>query len=169
VTVLATLGLAVQLLGSVFYWDHFIRITGAVKAAWLGNPDRTGAELLNLGGRGLCAACFEEMYAYDWLPPFQPVAGHLWLLQHVWAKHDWQQAATDAPWRRYTKLAIAFPGEYARARIDWWAFSWLDDDTRMRPAGRWLLITFSGLLLAGSGLWIAAGRARSRSRRGSLP
>jgi hypothetical protein len=162
VALLGTVGLAVQLLGSAFYWDHFIRLTGAVKAAWLGSPNRTGAALLNLGGAGACAACFEEMYGYDWLPPFQPVAGHLWLLRHVAAKHDWQQAAADAPWRRYTRLPIAFPGEYARARLDWWALSWMDDDPRMRPAGRRLLFVFSGLLLAGGALWIAAARGRSR-------
>jgi hypothetical protein len=161
---LATLGLGVQLLGSVFYWDHFIRISGAVKVAWLGTPNRSGAALLNLGGPGICAACFEEMYAYDWLPPFQPVAGHLWLLQHIAAKHTWQQAAQDAPWRRYSKLPVGFANEYARARLDWWGLLWMVDDTRMRPRGKQLLTLFGGLLAVGVALWIGAARGGSRSR-----
>jgi hypothetical protein len=159
----AALGLGVQLLGSAFYWDHFIRITATVRNAWLGSPNRTGAALLNLGGPGICAACFEDMYAYDWLPPFQPVEGHLWLFRHLWAKDDWQKAALDAPWRRYTRLPIAFAGEYARARFDWWALLWMVDDTGMRPRGRQLLTLFGGMLLVGGAVWIGAGRVRGRA------
>jgi hypothetical protein len=165
VTVLGVVGLAVQVVGSAFYWDHYIRIVGAVRAAWLGIPNRTGAPLVNLGGPGLCAACFEEMYGYDWLPPFQPVAGHWWLLRHVWAKDGWAQAAADAPWRRYTKLPLAFAGDYARARLDWWGFYWKEDDARMRPAGQRLLHWLAFLQLVGAGLWAGSGLLHRESRR----
>jgi hypothetical protein len=158
----ATLGMAVQLLGSMFFWDHHIRITRAVQTAWLGNPNRAGAALLNLGGPGVCAACFEDMYGWDWLPPFQPVEGHLWLARHLAAKHNWRQAAADAPWRRYTRLPVVFAGEYGRARFDWWALLWMVDDTRMRPRGRQLLALFGGMLLLGSASWIAAGLVHAR-------
>src|SRR4029453_16214146 len=75
------LGVFVQILGSAYYWDHWIRISKEASAAWLGKPNRSGSFPPDRGG--VCDACFEDQYAQQWLPPFQPIAGHLWLLRHT--------------------------------------------------------------------------------------
>jgi hypothetical protein len=110
--------MAVQLLGISFFWDHHIRITMEVRTRWLGAPDRSGAFVP--ARDGICGACFEDMHGLEWLPPFSAIGGHRWLLRHVVAGDGWEAAQADAPWRRYTRIALPEPDGYRAARLDWW-------------------------------------------------
>jgi hypothetical protein len=124
-TVLGTVlvvGLFVQVLGSAFHWDHFIRIGKKASQVWLGTPNSAGSPLLSLGVG--CGSCFEEMYGLNWLPPFQPIVGHWWMLKHVSFEHDWVRAEADAPWHTYTQLPLDIADVYNRVRPDWWMFDW---------------------------------------------
>lgn len=124
VGLLLVVGLGVQVLGASFYWDHFIRISQQARFAWLGEPDREGAPTPTV--EGVCGACFEDVHQVQWLPAFTPLEGHLWLLRHQLAGHDWQQAARDAPWARYTRLPIDIEESYGRVRIDWWPLAFFE-------------------------------------------
>ena len=134
------LGIGVQLLGNAFYWDHYLRIALDVRGRWLGQPNRTASLTADKGG--FCEGCFEDVYPTVWLPPFQPVLGHFWLLRHVPFGDSWEQASLDAPWRRHTRLAIDARASYQRARIDHWLY-----DTHDHRAAGWLVL----LLLVGTG------------------
>lgn len=120
-----TAGLAVNLLGSALYWDHFLRMARQVAPQWLGTPIKMcfvpGLPQLVPGN---CESCLEDMYPVMWLPPFQPIRGHWWLAKHVVARHTWMEAAVDAPWRHYTVLPIDIAFSYERGRIDWWRNEW---------------------------------------------
>ena len=133
-------GLCVQLLGNAFYWDHYLRIALDMRTKWLGQPNRTASLTTDKGG--FCEGCFEDVYPTVWLPPFQPVLGHFWLLRHVPFGDSWQQAALDAPWRRHTRLALDGQGTYQRVRMDHWLY-----DTREHRIAGWLIL----LLLTGGG------------------
>ena len=111
-------GLGVQLLGSAFYWDHFLRIDHEARPQWLGRPNRAGASTPDRGG--WCDPCVEDLYGVNWLPAFSPLEGHLWLARHVPFRHNAQQALVDAPWRRYTSLTLDIGRSYPRTRVDWW-------------------------------------------------
>jgi hypothetical protein len=108
----------VQYLGNAFYWDHFIRIQSEAAQRWLGRPSPTG----NCAGEGPhgSAACFESMHPMQWLPPFQPIVGHYWMLRHVPDEDGWVVAEKDAPWHRYTSAQINIASSWNRARFDWW-------------------------------------------------
>ena len=111
-------GAAVTMVGAAFYWDHYIRITQEARDEWLGNPDRSGAPTPTVDG--LCGACFEDVHQLQWLPAFVPVEGHYWLLRHAVRGDDWETAAQDAPWSRYTKKPLDIQRTYKRVRFDWW-------------------------------------------------
>ena len=111
-------GFFVQVMGSAFYWDHYIRITQEARDGWLGSPDRSGAPTPTVDG--VCGACFEDVHQLQWLPAFVPLEGHFWMFRHALANHDWEQATADAPWRRYTKKPLQIESSYARVRLDWW-------------------------------------------------
>jgi hypothetical protein len=134
------LGIGVQLLGNAFYWDHYLRIALDVRTKWLGPPNRTASLTADKGG--YCEGCFEDVYPTVWLPPFQPVLGHLWLLRHVPFGDPWEKAATDAPWRRHTTVNVDARSTYQRVRMD----HWLYDADRHRVAG-WMVF----FLLVGTG------------------
>jgi hypothetical protein len=144
-------GLAIQLLGSSLYWDHFVRISLQARTQWLGNPNRSGAHVAERG-RGHCDSCFEDMYPIQWLPPFQPIRGHWWLIKSLWTKADWKQAEATAPWHEFTTLKLNIADSYARVRFDWWGLLWLRDFPAHRMSGLWLLTIFLGLTI-GAGAW----------------
>ncbi|HTL31725.1 MAG TPA: hypothetical protein VL326_01305 [Kofleriaceae bacterium] len=144
-------GIAVQLLGSALYWDHFIRIAIDVKNQWLGNPNRSGSYIAERG-RGHCDSCFEDTYEIMWTPAFQPIAGHWWLVKSLArGDEDWHVAQQDAPWRTYTHLEMNLGATYPRARIDWWGLLWIKDAPKTRPLGIFLLLLFAGG--TGFGIW----------------
>jgi hypothetical protein len=144
----------VQVVGNAFYWDHYIRIAEEARERWLGTPDRRGSIPPDQGGG--CHACFEDMYPVNWLPPFQPIEGHLWLLRHVPREHDWRLAEMDAPWHRYTRLNLNIAASYRRARLDFWGL----DYTAFRAARAKLLAGMLAIFTAGLGLWIFSPRRR---------
>lgn len=146
-------GLAVQLLGSALYWDHFIRIAIDTKNQWLGNPNRKGA-YIEARGRGHCDSCFEDTYEVLWTPAFHPIRGHWWLVKSLARDDDQKTAQQDAPWRHYTTLEVNLANSYPRARIDWWGLLWLKDAPHTRPLGVTVLVVLVGLLAFGVWRWI---------------
>jgi hypothetical protein len=144
-------GGAVQLIGSSFYWDSYIiMVSRHVKEQWLGHPNRGGQG--TKARDGFCDPCVEDLYPLHYLPQFQPIVGHWWLLHHVPFGHDWKQADADAPWRSDTAIPMNIAASYARFRVDWW---YLDYGNFRLVA--WLLIA---LLTAIGGLGIWQWRAR---------
>jgi hypothetical protein len=121
----ATLGVGifVQVLGAAFYWDLWIRVSFTAAEKWLGKPNLGGSPVMSLGVG--CGSCFEQMYSLNWLPPFQPIVGHWWLLKHVPWKHDWATAEADAPWHTYTKLRLDIKDVYPVGRTDWWMLDYV--------------------------------------------
>ena len=154
-------GVAVQLLGIAFYWDHFIRISMDARTAWLGTPNRRGA-IIPIRADGRCDSCFEDVHQLEWLPPFQPILGHLWLARSQLAGLDWKEAAADAPWTRHTSLQLDMASVYQRVRLDWWGMLWLRDFQRYRAAGIALLVLFALGVAAGAHLWVRRPRRPDR-------
>ncbi len=150
-------GLVVQLVGNAFYWDHFIRISMDVRTAWLGQPNRTGA-IIPVRADGHCDSCFEDIHQLEWLPPFQPIRGHLWLLGATLAGDDARQAEARAPWHDYTSLAVDLSKTYPRVRIDWWGLLWIKDFPGTWPAGLGLLLGFAVGTVGGAIAWRRAHR-----------
>ena len=151
-------GVGVQVLGLSLYWDHFIRISMDARTAWLGTPDRAGA-IIPVRADGHCDSCFEDVHQLEWLPPFQPIAGHLWLLRSLAAGRDWKAAEADAPWHRHTSLTLPIKDSYQRARLDWWGMLWLRDLPQYRAVGVILLLLMAGGTGLGTTLWIRAHRS----------
>lgn len=154
-------GLAVQVLGSAFYWDHFIRISQEARNNWLGNPNRSASK--GVPRPNGCDPCYEDFYPFQWLPPFQQIHGHWWLLKNVPAKKTWYEATMNAPWTRYTTSMVPIERSYKQARIDWWALQFWG---RFKTATIALLIIFSvGTLGCGTVWWLACrGRQRMQPR-----
>jgi len=154
------LGIAVNLLGSALYWDHFIRISIDVKNQWLGQPNRSGAYIPDRG-RGHCDSCFEDTYQILWTPAFQPIKGHWWLVASIARGDapDGKQAQLDAPWRRYTSLPVNLGSTYPRARIDWWGLLWIKDATQTWLTGLILLVLFIAGAAFGIARWIRLHRS----------
>lgn len=153
------LGIAVNLLGSALYWDHFIRIAIDVKNQWLGNPNRAGAYIPERG-RGHCDSCFEDTYHLLWTPAFQPIKGHWWLIKSIArGDSDPHEAQHDAPWRRYTSLPTNLARSYPRARIDWWGLLWIHDATHTWVVGLVLLLVLSAVTAFGVWKWIRLHRS----------
>jgi len=152
------LGVAVQVLGNAFYWDHFIRISMDARIAWLGAPNRQGA-IIPVRADGHCDSCFEDVHQLEWLPPFQPILGHLWLLRATIRGDDAIEAEADAPWKRHTSLALPIGASYARVRIDWWGLLWIRDFPAYRVHGLALLLLLLGATGLGTRSWLRAHRA----------
>jgi hypothetical protein len=130
----------VQYLGNAFYWDHYIRIQIEASRAWLGTPPPNG-NCLGEGPHG-SAACFEAMHPMQWLPPFQPIVGHYWMLRHVPKDDNWTVAEKDAPWHRYTPAQIITAPSWNRARVDWWFVEFRHSNPRVS----WVLVLLLPLL-----------------------
>ena len=158
VAIFAT-GFVVQVLGALFYWDHYIRIAREAKERWLGAANRSGAITPDTGND--CGPCFEDMYALNWTPAFQPIHGHWWLAKHKALGYPAYDAEALAPWHRYTKLNLAVNSPYDRARADWWLLDWKGEH---RKAGLLLFGWFALGALAGT----AAALARPRLSLGRL-
>jgi hypothetical protein len=159
-TVLA-LGIFVQVLGSAFYWDLWIRVGFTAAEKWLGKPNLSGSPLMALGVG--CGSCFEQMHTLNWLPPFQPIVGNWWLLKHVPWGHDWITAEKDAPWHTYTRLRLDIHEVYPVGRTDWWMIDYVPRG--YTAAGVTLLVsmTLMGLL----SIWMLAAALRDdRARAG---
>ncbi len=132
-------GLFVQLLGSAFYWDHYIRIAIAVK-------DQTGAD----GWYG------EDLHHCHFIPQFSPLVGHAWMLRHTLLGDD--DILADAPWSRVTTGKVSLAGEWRATRPDLWAFDWFDRKSGARRWGAGLLALLSSL-----GAWSLFGLDRRQS------
>ncbi|MGN6107462.1 MAG: hypothetical protein ACTHU0_20300 [Kofleriaceae bacterium] len=146
-------GIAVQLLGSALYWDHFIRLAIDAKNQWLGQPNRSGSYIA-AKGRGHCDSCFEDTYELLWLPAFHPMRGHWWLIKSLARGDTAQSAQADAPWRHYTTLELNLATNYPRARIDWWGLLWLRDAPHTFVAGLVILLGLLATLALGVWSWI---------------
>lgn len=136
-------GVVVQLAGSAFYWDHFIRLGVDVRGRWLGESTLAGALV---DGTGKCHVCTERLFGLHWLPQLQPIRGHLWLLRHVPFKHSWNQAEADAPWHSDTSAQINIADSYNRARVDWWGLDF--------PPAFDVIFIGAALALAGWAAWL---------------
>jgi hypothetical protein len=131
-------GLYVQLIGAVFYWDHYIR-------ALIAEKDQTGA-----------AGWFTENLSHGhYIPEFSPIRGHLWLLSHL-VRRD-PQLWRDAPWNAVMPLPADQTDVWGRLRPDWWALGWGESS----PLGAALL----GALLASALTGSALGLRRRPERR----
>jgi len=143
------LGVSIQIAGASQYWDHFIRMTRTVQVQWLGGPNRAGALTADRGGG--CDPCFEDFYARNFTPAFQPIEGQWWYLRHHLRSDAWEVAAKDLPLRRYTSLDFkAVRDWYDNPPWDWWK---LDFVGRYKRAGNVLWWLFLTGLLAGAALW----------------
>lgn len=161
----AAVGLFIQLLGAGVYWDHFIRLSQAATTQWLGNPNRTGGYTPMRGAH--CDPCFEDLRGHTYLPAFQPIEGHYWLLKHAVKGDTWEQAVADAPWRRYTSLPLDVTRRwYPWPSVDWWCLSWTG---KLATAGKAIFV----FLLLGAGLgvmlWLSALRRWPRPAPPSPP
>jgi hypothetical protein len=158
--VVAAAGLCVQLLGAGVYWDYFIRLAQAGSTSWLGAPNRGGAYKSPQGGH--CDPCFEDLYGHTYLPAFQPIEGHYWLIKHRLRGDRWDDAVADAPWRRYTDLPLEATRKfYPWPPLDFW---YVPFSARFGAAARLLMLAFVLGTAGGGALWVRALRPRRASR-----
>jgi hypothetical protein len=144
------LGFGVQVVGASQYWDTFIRFSKSAQVQWLGSPNRTGSLTHDRGGS--CDPCFEDFYARNFTPAFQPIEGQWWYLKHHLRSDPWAVASLDMPLRRYTSLQFANARQwYEMPYWDWWK---LDFVARYERVGDWLLALFIGGFLAGVVFWV---------------
>jgi hypothetical protein len=100
-------GLAVQLLGASFYWDHYIRVLIALK-------DQTGAY-----------GWFTEHLSHGhFIPEFSPIRGHAWMLAHL-VRND-PELDRDAPWKPVIPQPANLTDAWSRLRLDWWLLEFAD-------------------------------------------
>ena len=136
------LGLCVQLLGGVFYWDHYIRILIAVK-------DQTGASGWFL----------ENLSHGHYIPEFSPIRGHVWMLRHF-VRQD-PNLDRDAPWKPIIPQPADLSDAWSRLRLDWWPLDWVDPKGKPVLPGVLLVAFFSGAAIFSTvGLVGAARRVR---------
>ena len=144
------LGFGVQVVGASQYWDSFIRFSKTAQIHWLGGPNRTGALSADRGGS--CDPCFEDFYARNFTPAFQPIEGQWWYLKHHLRSDPWSVASLDMPLRRYTSLEFASARQwYEKPYWDWWK---LDFVGRYKRTGDVLLAIFIVGLFTGVAFWI---------------
>jgi hypothetical protein len=133
-------GLVIQLLGSALAPENYLRISSAVRTQWLGQPNRSGAFVQTFAPS--CSPCFEDDYITSYLPPFQPIEGHVWLAKHLWAGDSHDVAQLTGPWHRETILDLNIKAEYELARFDWWLLDHLKNPRSIVMG----LLLFGGLL-----------------------
>jgi len=146
---MVAVGALVQVVGASQYWDAYIRVSKGIQSRWLGAPNRSGA--LTPDRSGICDPCFEDFYARNFTPAFQPIEAQWWILKHHVLSHPWPVAAADSPLLRYT--AIDFPEMrrwYEDPPWDWWK---LDFVGRYKTAGNIILAVFLIGLALGLFFW----------------
>jgi hypothetical protein len=128
-------GISVQLLGSMFYWDHYIRTLIAVK-------DESGA-----------TGWFQENLSHGhYIPVFSPLRGHWWMLRHL-VHHD-SDMDYDAPWKSVVPQPAHLEDAWSRIRIDWWILNFTDGASGRQFAAAallWLALA-SGTVASGLSL-----------------
>ncbi len=159
-------GIFVQTMGNAYYWDLYIRITKEARERWLGVPNNTGTYAQHFGS-GVCGPCFEDMHGMNWLPPFQPILGHWWLLQHAPFGDTWVQAEADAAWHRYTRLPLNIATTYGSAlgRLDWW---FLDYHGDARTGGYILIVLLTLGTLGSAGIFGVQLRRHNARQRATI-
>jgi 4-amino-4-deoxy-L-arabinose transferase and related glycosyltransferases of PMT family len=158
-------GLWVQVVGASQYWDHFIRFSKTAQIQWLGSPNRTGALTPDHGGS--CDPCFEDFYARNYTPAFQPIDGQWWYLKHHLLSDPWAIAAKDLPLNRYTRMDFQNARHwYEDPPWDWWK---LDFVGRYKGIGNLLLALFMTGFVAGAILWIRGLRSATAPCAGNDP
>jgi hypothetical protein len=139
------LGLSVQLLGAMFYWDHFIRILIAAK-------DETGA-----------IGWYQENLSHGhYIPVFSPIRGHWWMLRHL--VHNDAELDRDTPWKSVVPQPARLDEAWGRFRIDWWIFAFTEGANKAQLAAALVLWA----TLAG-GTAAAALSLRRQIESGPLP
>jgi hypothetical protein len=125
--------LSMQLLGAVFYWDHYIRILIAIK-------DDTGAN-----------GWFQENLSHGhYIPVFSPIRGHWWLLKHLW--HNDPDIDRDAPWKSVLPQPARLEDSWARVRVDWWILNFTDTPNKKQQLAAAGLLALFGAATVCSGL-----------------
>jgi hypothetical protein len=136
---LVLVGVEVQLLGSAFYWDLYIRILISMK-------DKTGA-----------AGWFQEQLGHGhYIPQFSPLLGHAWMLKHLWRGDP--DLGRDAPWKLIVPQPVDLRAEGKGLRLDLWAL----DFRKGNGAAPWVLPLLLGIL--GGGAVISGVRLGRRYR-----
>ena len=155
---LFVVGVWVQIVGGSQYWDIYIRFTKAAQEQWLGVPNRKGA--LTQGRGEHCDPCFEDFYARNYTPAFQPIEHQAWFLKHHIFGHTFEQAVVDSPLRRYTTLHFdSAKGWYSDPHFDWWKLGF---GGKFKLAGNLLLAFFILGFAGGTSAWIIPLRRQRR-------
>ena len=139
-------GTGMQILGGLFFWDHWISISIGASSTWLGTPACDGG----LPPEGGCWPEGKFLYGVHWLPSFNPIAGHAWLLRHKAAGDRFEDAQDDAPWQ--FEGHIDAPGaklHYNTTTWDWWALAW---GKQRRAAGVVIGVLLVGVLFGATRL-----------------
>src|SRR5262249_23548020 len=124
----------------------------AASESWLG-PARCAP------GPTTCYPDDADIWALHWLPQFQPIAGHAWLLRHVPYDDPWEVAERDAPWQ-LDGVRIRAPAAaswYESTVIDWWPLGW----KRYAAASKVLLTLMALVTALGGFLWWRAAASRA--------
>jgi hypothetical protein len=127
-------GLAVQALGSAFYWDHYIRILVAVQRQ-----------------AGMSGWSQEFLPFGYYVPQFSPVWGHAWMLEH-YLRND-PQLVKDAPFKTLLTARLDLNENWAAMRLDWWALDWGRDRTSARIAAVLIAVLAAGVMLSARSLY----------------
>jgi hypothetical protein len=132
---LLAVSVGVQLLGAVFYWDHYIRVLINVK-------DQTGA-----------MGWFTENLSHGhYMPVFSPLRGHWWMLRHLVS--DDPDLDRDAPWKPVLPQPTNLTDTWGRMRVDWWLLNYIDATPDRAPLQGLALLALlgGGTLVAGVSL-----------------
>lgn len=138
----------VQLVGAGIYKDHHIHVNNAARRALLGRSAREG-----------CGYCHENHYPTHFVPQFNAISIHWWLMQKQLLEWDDKTALRQAPWATYfpdkqlDRVKMKFP------ELDFWVYR---DEYAHSRAGRVLWWSSVLSMLAGLGLLIGGLR---RARR----
>ncbi len=146
---LCVISVGVQLLGNAVYEGHHIHVNNAARRALLGE-----------GPRDDCGHCHENAYPTHFVPQFNAIAVHAWLVRrHI---HDWDDATArrEAPWATYFPDELLQTVELKPREIDFW----LAQPIARTPTGQALVAVSALLMLLGLGM-VDRGLRRARAAR----